>query len=458
MAANLKSIIAGIKADPGLRAETSAKQIGKGIDAAKLLNSVLLTMIEETKVNRDGQITEKDMVKISNALWNDQAKYAYEWRKFFEGHGNDNGDVVSGFHWVQNDGGTQLFQGRNFIDTVADAIYHFGFQEEKGRYVNEDGNDNETLIDVAGWLNYFLNGKNIVYGTNGDDDIGSGEYSSAFKAARSETFMAGRGNDRVWADVGNDRVKAGSGHDEVGGGNGNDRIWGQKGNDKLWGDVGNDRMYGGTGADQMGGGDGKDKMLGGKGSDTMGGGAGNDRMDGGKDADTLYGDDGNDRMDGGAGRDDLNGGLGSDRISGGSGADKIYGSDGNDRLKGGSGNDEIGGGAGKDKIEGGKGADAINIWEQSQAVDTIVFGKGDSGKTANTMDRVEGFASGVDKIDLSALGPMKFAKLDFVGHGKASAYFDGDYLRIDVDGNGSNDMMVEFVYVSSLSAGDFIFS
>ena len=67
-----------------------------------------------------------------------------------------------------------MFQGRNFINTVADAIYHFGFDIRDGRYFNEDSNDNELTADVAGWLIYFLNGVNVVHASGLNDELGTG--------------------------------------------------------------------------------------------------------------------------------------------------------------------------------------------------------------------------------------------------------------------------------------------
>lgn len=438
MAANLATLYRAIAADPGLRASISTAQINRGLDAAAGLNSVLLQMIAQTRVNADGRITPADMQAISDALWLDSN--AAPWRDFWLAHGNDNGDVVSGFHWVQNDGATLLFQGRNFVDTVADAIYHYGFRIANGRYYNEDGNDNEQTADVAGWLNYFLNGENIVYGTGAADVLGTGTYSAYFAAARNETFLAGNGNDRIWAGDGNDKVYAGAGNDVSGGGTGADRMFGEDGHDTLWGDTGNDTIDGGAGNDEIGGAEG---------NDSLGGGGWND---------VIYGEEGNDTIDGGAGADQMNGGDGNDRIEGGSGNDALHGSDGIDILRGEDGNDDLSGGNGADHLSGGRGADTIQLWEQMDARDTLYFAPGDSGRTAETIDTVEGFDSGIDKINLASFGAMTFERLDFRAGGHASCYYDGTLLRIDGNGDGATDMMVAFAWVEELRAGDFIFA
>lgn len=434
MTMDLQSITSGILTDGGLKNSISVARINKGIVAAVDLNETLLKVIESTNVNDDGRITASDLVKISAATYANPADYV----NFLEAHGNDEGNIVTGFHYVQNDGGTLMFQGRNFIDTVADAIYHYGFKITNGRYYNEDGNDNETAIDVAGWLNYFLNGENIVYGTGGDNELGSGKYSSYFAKAANETFDAGAGNDKIWADVGSDKVLAGLGNDTVGAGSGNDQIYGGSGSDKLWGDSGNDKIYGEAGNDQLGGG------------------LGNDVMDGGDDADTLYGDDGADQLFGGAGVDKLDGGKHADILMGGSSSDTLSGSAGNDKLYGDAGADKLYAGEGTDYLRGGAGADKFYLWESVKLRDTLDFNVGDSGKTLGTIDLVEGFVSGLDKIDLRSFGAMSFENIDYAGNGQASVYYDGKYLRLDSNGDGATDMMVEFAWTSKLAIGDFL--
>ncbi len=437
MSGPLNSIIRCIKAYPGLDNSIANKKIQKGVDAAVKMNSVLMDVIDQTNANDDKRITAADMHRISDVTY----KTPEYFRSFLLGHGNDAGRTT-GFHHVQNDGATLVFQGRNFVDTVADAIYHFGFQIRNGRYFNEDGNDNERADDVAGWLNYFLNGVNIVYGTGSKDELGSGDYSKFFAKARSETFLAGDGSDKIWSDVGNDKVYGGNGNDMSGGGFGRDRMFGESGNDSFWGDDGKDSLYGGGGVDELGGSAGGDLVDGGAGDDMVYGGDGNDALLGGDDGDTLYADNGNDRLRGGAGRDDLSGGSGNDKLFGDEGDDKLYSGDGADRL------------------DGGAGADDIYLWENGARKDVIVFGRGDSGIAGDDVDIVEGFQSGTDKIDLSEMGPMVFRKSDYKGGGDASCYYiengENSRLQIDHDGDRTTDMVIGFKWVD-LRAGDFIF-
>ena len=72
-------------------------------------------------------------------------------------HGDDENGEETGFHLVQNDGAkTRLFGDDNAIDTVADGIYHLGFKISGTQLLNEDGNANAQLEDVAFWLNELL--------------------------------------------------------------------------------------------------------------------------------------------------------------------------------------------------------------------------------------------------------------------------------------------------------------
>jgi len=436
MGPTLATLIAALKADPGLKSSISAADMTAGTSAAALLNTTLLAAVAADALNGDNRIDAADLQAVTRYLH--LRANAAEYVDFLNGHGNDNGTVESGFHYLQNDGGTLLFQGRDFVDTVADAIYHYGFDIQNGRYFNEDGNTNETVDDVAGWLNYFLNGESVVYGSGADDKLGSGEYSAYFAAARDETFLAGDGNDQVWADVGNDSVDGGNGHDVVGAGDGNDTVMGQTGNDTLYGENGQDALLGGNGADRLGGGN------------------GSDMLDGGGGADVLYGEIGSDRLIGGARNDTLHGQEDKDWLSGGTEDDLLYGGQGLDRLLGDAGNDTLHGGDGVDVLTGGAGADTFLLWETGKARDALIFNSGDSGRTAGTLDRVEGFQSGTDKINLAALGVTVFNGLDYSGGQTKSCYYDGKYLRIDHNGDGATDMIIEFAWTGSLAASDFV--
>ncbi len=536
-------ILRFVERDGGIQKNVSNADIRGGIAGGVMMNNAIGQAIEDTGVNDDGRITAADLMKISDHIRANPALYG----EFVIGHGDDEGNEETGFHLVQGDGGTLQFQGRDYVDTVADAIYHVGFRYRDGRLLNEDGNANETLVDVAGWLNYFVNGQNRVYGSSKSETLHSGDYSNAFAAARNEIFTAGGGADKVWAgdgdDIvwagsGNDKVGGGEGHDtidgaggdddlygeggwdtitggdgedDIGGGNGADKLYGGKHNDKIYGDTGNDRLEGGAGWDKMSGGDGDDvikgqdgndslyggsgfdiisggkgddkigggdnadKISGGGGADTIGGDHGNDKIYGGDAGDMIYGGDGFDWIDGGSGGDEIHGGNHGDKIFGGAGRDKLYGGDGNDRISGGdaldhlhghdgddillgrNGNDLIYGGEGRDRFIGGKGADMMHAWESKNVQDVFIFEPGDTGVSKSSRDMIEGFKSGIDKIDLSAYDNLRFVNdADFNGTGRGEVGFVGRMVMIDADGDGQIDAMIEMKHVDDMARGDFI--
>lgn len=486
----LESIIKALKSDPGLQANVSDANMEKGLISAHKLNELLATIIDKKNFNADHVITPQELMRISDLIQKDPALYSV----FDKSHGDDESGLEYGFHYLQNDGALLTFQGRNVVNTVIDSIYHYGFTYFDGRFVNEDGDANETAADIAGWLNYFLNGQTRVFGTDGDDSLGTGEYSASLAAAANEYFDAGAGDDSVWAGDGDDVIQAGAGDDQSGGGNGADTMNGGNGTDQLWGDAGADKINGGDDDDSLGGGAGSDTISGDAGNDQIGGDVGNDRLHGGAGNDSvnggmgndsmwgdggddeMWGDIGNDTMDGGGGDDSIGGADGDDTITGGDGNDGISGDDGNDLLNGGTGNDVLSGGGGRDTLLGGGGGDDLNggegadrltgggggdhygMWDSDGALDVIIINDGDSGTTRSTIDSVEGFDSGEDKIDLSSLGSgMTFEDLDYSGR-HPSCYYDGHYLRIDTDGDRASNMIIEFKWVESLTANDFIFA
>jgi hypothetical protein len=244
-AANLETLVEFVAEDPGLIANIYQSDIDGGVAAARLMNDVFAAALDATGVNDDGVISTSDMYSLSAYIRSQPDLY----NDFIVGHGDDDGDDETGYHLVQGDGGAYQFQGRDFVDTIGDAIYHVGFRIVDGRFQNEDGDQNERVADVAGWVNYFLNGKNIVWGGAGNDNLKSGNYSFALDDAAHEVFYAGAGDDRVNAKEGHDRVFGGGGNDHVMGGEGSDKIMGQGGNDRLHGEEGKDLIYGGLGHD-----------------------------------------------------------------------------------------------------------------------------------------------------------------------------------------------------------------
>ena len=373
----LDRLVDWIKLDQGLARNTAGKDINDGLAAANGLNQLYGEAIDTTGVNADGLLSRADLRAISQ--WIRENRYD----AFVLLHGDDEGDgTETGFHLIQNDGGSTRFFGQNLVNTVADGLFHIGFEIQSENFVNEDGNTNQSLSDVSGWLNYFVNDIRLTTGTGDADTL-----------------------------IGND------------------------GADQFVAYGGHDLLQGEGGADLLDGGWGRDSLLGGSGSDQLDGGFDNDLLDGGADADTYlvsgagpqwiagqpyrfqgydsYGDSGNSGLDrilaegigpvdigllnfgpasgieaivNATSIDDGAGGTtaaevrllgdwqanildfsattfsgGSFQIDGAGGKDSITGSGLDDRIRGGGDNDWLNGGAGGDRYEvSGAGPDWID--------------------------------------------------------------------------------------------------
>jgi D-alanyl-D-alanine carboxypeptidase len=179
---------------------------------------------------------------------------------------------------------------------------------------------------------------------------------------------------------------------------------------------------------QLIGQDGKDRLIGGQGDDKILGNAGNDRLVGKRGDDFISGGTGDDLLLGNRGADVLDGGTGDDVLKGGRGVDHLIGGDGHDILVGGRGADRLIGSEGDDLLIGGSGAD------------TFVFAQ-NAGE-----DKIFGFASGRDKIDLTDLN-MTFQDLDI------SCAWGGFATSIDA---GDSSILV-FGADAPLTVDDFLF-
>lgn len=137
---------------------------------------------------------------------------------------------------------------------------------------------------------------------------------------------------------------------------------------------------------------------------------------------------------------------------GGSGADRIIGNEAVNRLSGNAGNDVLIGGGGADVLTGGAGADTFTFLSIA-----------DSG--TNERDRIVDFASGVDRIDLSAIdanlsiaGDQAFTQVTrFSGRAGEAVIANANgvaTLSLDQNGDGVADFVLSMT--GTLTANDML--
>lgn len=150
--------------DPGLSSRISENDIREGAAAADVMANLIVNGIVATGVAKNGTIKASDIYDISAWIRTDAARF----EAFKEAHGNDEGNIETGFHLVQGDGGeTRLFDEKA-VNTVADGLFHIGFEIVKGRLANEDGNANASTRTAAGWLNTLLSEEDFANLSQGD--------------------------------------------------------------------------------------------------------------------------------------------------------------------------------------------------------------------------------------------------------------------------------------------------
>ena len=417
-------------------------------------------------------------------------------------HGDDENGSETGYHLVQNDGANTNYFGQNLVNTVADGIYHFGFAIENGRFLNEDGDANATLANVASWLNYFIKGSTLVVGADA---------ASLLTGTEGADQIVGQWNaDTIQAGDGDDLINAGYGNDLISGGNGNDLIYGEGGDDTMDGGNGSDTYlvsgnqaggwssfagfdtYADTGAS------GTDRIVA-SGADVDIGlrsfsaaSSGIEQIDASGASGTvrLLGDSSNDTLDlrgvtlagnividGAYGDDRLIGGTAGDVLRGGSGNDLLVGGVGQDSLDGGSGNDLLlgsqGVAGGRELYVGGAGSDRIALaHNDGTAMDirggslsgkdgsadliTLVGTRGALAFSATVLD----FEVGKDRIDLSQLrdaGNNVLAMDDLListGAGNTQIGFAAGVHAVD---GGSIDVQITLIGVTGVSPSAFSF-
>ena len=153
------------------------------------------------------------------------------------------------------------------------------------------------------------------------------------------------------------------------------------------------------------------------------------------------------------------GGTVSGLVSGGTGNDAFQGGDGAEQFAGDDGQDWLAGGGGADRLTGGSGADVFSYRSASDS-------------TASQRDTITDFQSGIDRIDISALGVTSFTLTPSGGNTILRAVTPGGTLEVLVTGaisaadvitqppsamvvgTGNNDLLMAVLSGSTLIAGE----
>ncbi len=147
----LDMLINVILTDRGLLRKVPTSDLRAGATAANEMNHLIVEAIKAEGLGNDKKLTTADIRTINNYL---VANHAERWAEL---HGDDEDGEETGYHRIQNDGATTRMYADNVMNTIADGIYHLGFQTNRAdRLLNEDGNANQRFEKVAWWLNSAL--------------------------------------------------------------------------------------------------------------------------------------------------------------------------------------------------------------------------------------------------------------------------------------------------------------
>jgi len=151
-----------ILSDRGLLRKVPTRDLREGARTANEMNKLIVDGIKANGLANDGSLSTADIRTLNSYL---VTNYAEKWAEL---HGNDEDNEETGYHSVQSDGATTRIFGRNVMNTIADGIYHLGYETNlANKLVNEDGNANQTFENVAWWLDISLK-----------EDIASGKFTN----------------------------------------------------------------------------------------------------------------------------------------------------------------------------------------------------------------------------------------------------------------------------------------
>ena len=442
--------------------------------------------------------------------------------------GDDSNEIAhtgAGNDIIRGNGGNDVLDGQSGADQMfggtGNDVYYV---DDPHDVVSELSGQGLDVVHAAISYTLPLNVENLILDGAPDAINGTGNaLDNAIRGNDSANTLDGReGNDKLEGLGGDDTLIGGPGNDTLDGGTGADSMTGGPGDDTYVRDQAGDQVIelpgGGfdterssldwvidanverlvllgtasnaTGDDQANvliGNNAANVLDGGRGADSMAGGPGDDtyKVDSGADQVTeapnqgtdiilsqvpqvlpanlenlTFGESvGNVEGIGNASANNIVGNSEANLLDGGAGNDTLKGQGGDDTLVGADGIDTLAGGVGRDVLSGGAGSDHF-------VFDTAIA-------SGTNVDRIVDFATGQDKIDLSAAvfagvgaPDAVLSGLSFVSEPGAVAHAANQHvihdintgmLYYDADGNGAQHM-IPFAQVAAgqaLAAGDF---
>jgi len=147
----LDMIVNVILTDQGLLRKVSTGDLRIGAESADKMNALIIEGIKAKGLANDRRLTAADMRTLNQYLVKNHKE------RWAELHGDDEDNEETGYHKVQNDGAYNRIYADNVINSIADGIYHLGFEtNNEKRLLNEDGNKNKSFEKVAWWLESSL--------------------------------------------------------------------------------------------------------------------------------------------------------------------------------------------------------------------------------------------------------------------------------------------------------------
>jgi len=158
-----------IRNDPGLEmrvgyGQLTEQQIEIAAVAAEEMNDFIEEAIWATGVANNGQLTRADAHDVQDYIY---SNHAAEWAEL---HGSDNNGQPTAFHLVRNWGYDAELFGKGAICHVAESVYQLGFDIDGLTLQAPDGDYDQSLTVVTGYLVNLLD-DDLTAGTLKNPDV-----------------------------------------------------------------------------------------------------------------------------------------------------------------------------------------------------------------------------------------------------------------------------------------------